>query len=263
MVAAKGRARFFCVFCGQRNTFEPCNITLNKSGRVFSNHDDKILTIMFILSNSNDNRLQMRLQIHAVCAAVLFGLIPSFLAAETKPQKRARRNASRSNAKKGNRSVSLQSKQRDRALAALPPINSFREKPSDRFLIDNDVIRTGHPYKGKNAKRPHTGGHIYFKNPDKPSSPDDLDALPAIYAVADGVITRIDYSFRLREMFESALGRRVANTRYGIGLMFAKRDGQLVEMHYSIGAVHRSGRRPFLRQVHPGQTGTKRSARET
>jgi hypothetical protein len=63
---------------------------------------------------------------------------------------------------------------------------------------------------------------------------DDVDAYPAIYAVADGVISRIDFSFRLREMFEPALNRRVANTRYGIGLTFAARDGRPVDLHYSI-----------------------------
>lgn len=128
----------------------------------------------------------------------------------------------------------MSSSQRQSALADLPHIDSFRDSKSNRFLVDLDVVRTGHPYKGKNAKRPHTGGHVYFKAPTRQLSADDVESYPAIYAVADGVISRIDYSFRLREMFERALDRRVANTRYGIGLMFAKRDGQPVDMHYSI-----------------------------
>ena len=132
-----------------------------------------------------------------------------------------------------NRSATISPRLRDSVLKTLPSITSFRDKKSDQFFVDMDVVRTGHPYKGKNAKKPHTGGHIYF-TPLKQSSPNNNESYPAIYAVADGVISRIDYSFRLREMYEPALGRRVANTRYGIGLLFAQRDGHPVEMHYSI-----------------------------
>ena len=76
-----------------------------------------------------------------------------------KPSKR------RSNANDGkmNRVASLSASKRDSALDALPRINSFRDNRSDRFLVDLDVVRTGHPYKGKNSKRPHAGGHVYFK----------------------------------------------------------------------------------------------------
>ena len=55
-----------------------------------------------------------------------------------------------------------------------------------------------------------------------------------IYTVADGVTTRIDYSFRLREMFEPALGKLVANKRYGIGLTFAREGGNGITFHYSV-----------------------------
>ena len=56
----------------------------------------------------------------------------------------------------------------------------------------------------------------------------------AIYTVADGVITRIDYSFRLREMFEPALGKLVANKRYGIGLTFAREGRNGITFYYSV-----------------------------
>ncbi len=160
-----------------------------------------------------------------------------FVTARAKrPQRQKRRNASAANKndRHGNRVASMSSRQRDRALADLPDIGSFRNRKSDRFLVDLDVVRTGHPYKGKNAKRPHTGGHIYFNAPARQLLAADVESYPAIYAIADGVISRIDYSFRLREMFERALNRRVANTRYGIGLTFATRDGRPVDMHYSI-----------------------------
>ena len=133
-----------------------------------------------------------------------------------------------------NRTTAISRQDRDEALAELPDIQAFAFNKSDRFLVDLDVVRTGHPYRGENAERPHTGGHVYFSLPEKPIPPGNVDQFPAIYAVADGVVSRIDYSFRLREMFEPALDRRVANYRYGIGLSFAAMNGRPVDFHYSI-----------------------------
>jgi hypothetical protein len=45
-----------------------------------------------------------------------------------------------------NRVASMSASKRDRVLAALPQIVSFRDDRSDRFLVDLDVVRTGHPY---------------------------------------------------------------------------------------------------------------------
>ncbi|MEE3373322.1 MAG: hypothetical protein VX346_28560 [Planctomycetota bacterium] len=133
-----------------------------------------------------------------------------------------------------NRSRTLPSRERKTALAALPDMEEIRVARSDRFLVDLDQVRTGHPYKGVRADRPHTGAHIYFRPLKKRLKATDVQRYPAIYAVADGVVTRIDYSFRLREVYVSALKRRVANRRYGIGLAFAQVDGAAVVMHYSI-----------------------------
>ena len=81
---------------------------------------------------------------------------------------------------KGNRSRTLSSRQRDALLPTLPVIRTFRDRRSDRFLVDLDTVRTGHPYKGKNARRPHTGGHVYFHVP-KTAIPDkQLDRFPAL-----------------------------------------------------------------------------------
>jgi len=132
------------------------------------------------------------------------------------------------------RSVTLSGSDRQRALDGLPDIRTFMKQPSDRFLVDLEVVRTGHPYKGRRAQKPHTGGHVYFTSLNRPLPASRPRAFPAIYAVADGVISRIDYSFKLREMYEQALKRRVANRRYGIGLRFATMDGAPVDMHYSI-----------------------------
>lgn len=132
------------------------------------------------------------------------------------------------------RSVSMSRTNRRQAMQSLPDIRTFSGHPSDRFLVDLNLVRSGHPYKGKRAQRPHTGGHVYFRIPEEPRAPEDIADFPAIYAVADGVVSRVDYWFRLREMFEPALGRRVANYRYGIGLMFATMDDHPVVLHYSI-----------------------------
>jgi hypothetical protein len=134
----------------------------------------------------------------------------------------------------GNRSETIGSRERDRILPTLPEIGTFLESPSNRFLVDLDVVRTGHPYLGLRANRPHTGGHIYFHIPEQPIPAINVEKYPPIYAVADGVISRIDYSFRLRETYVSAARRRQSNTRYGIGLTFATSQGQAVDMHYSI-----------------------------
>ena len=133
-----------------------------------------------------------------------------------------------------NRSVSLPSKKRHQVIGSLPSIKDFHKRPSDRFLVDLEVVRRGHPYKGRRAERPHTGGHVYFNVQDISGSAKTIQKFPAIYAVADGIITRIDYSFRLREMFEPALGKQVANRRYGIGLTFAREGNTGVTFHYSI-----------------------------
>ena len=133
-----------------------------------------------------------------------------------------------------NRSVSLPSKQRHQVIGSLPSIKDFHKRPSDRFLVDLEVVRRGHPYKGRRAERPHTGGHVYFDVQNISGSTKTIQKSPVIYAVADGIITRIDYSFRLREMFEPALGKNVANSRYGIGLTFAREGNTGVTFHYSI-----------------------------
>ena len=133
-----------------------------------------------------------------------------------------------------NRSVSLPNKKRHEVIVSLPSIKDFHQRPSDRFLVDLEVVRRGHPYKGRRAERPHTGGHVYFNVQDISGSAKTIQKFPAIYAVADGIITRIDYSFRLREMFEPALGKQVANRRYGIGLTFASEGNTGVTFHYSI-----------------------------
>ena len=133
-----------------------------------------------------------------------------------------------------NRSASISGQQRQQILNSLPLITTFLSEPSNQFIVDLSNVRRGHPYRGRDAEKPHTGGHVYFNLDKIPDSPKDPAKFPAIYAVADGVITRIDYSFRLREMFEPALNQRVANQRYGLGLTFARSGTTAITFHYSI-----------------------------
>ena len=119
-------------------------------------------------------------------------------------------------------------------VSGLPDIATFAEHKSNRFVVDLDVVRTGHPYKGTAAQRPHSGGHIYFKIPEKPISAMDVKAFPAIYAVADGYVARLDEYFKLRPVFIRALGRKIANRRYGVTLAIATKGGKEVHFHYSI-----------------------------
>ncbi|MBI2588584.1 hypothetical protein HYW35_00005, partial [Candidatus Saccharibacteria bacterium] len=75
-------------------------------------------------------------------------------------------------------------------LAALPDISYFKSHPTDQFIVDFDVIGSGHPYKGKRAITPHTGGHVNFEDMYKkwPRGGTAHSNYPPIYAVADGVI---------------------------------------------------------------------------
>jgi acetyl esterase/lipase len=118
--------------------------------------------------------------------------------------------------------------------AQLPDIRSFRDQPTNQFIIPWESYRTGHPYLGRDSAKPHTGGHVYFQKPSENAMPSDPFSYPAIYAFADGVVTRIDEAFRLRPVYFPSLGTTRANLRYGIDITFAKSGDQPVSFHYSI-----------------------------
>lgn len=111
--------------------------------------------------------------------------------------------------------------------ASLPPIATLRNA-SDRFLVDFDVISGGHPFKGARAADPHAGAHVHFDNAAG-AWPRNGTEWPAIYAVADGVVTRVDHSFHVGD-----------NDRYGVSLEIA--DGWT--FGYSI--------EPFVPEPSPG-----------
>jgi hypothetical protein len=109
----------------------------------------------------------------------------------------------------------------------LPEISAFLTKPSDRFLVDINEISRGHPFLGVNAPRPHAGAHVHFDNTDNhwPKGKDEPSNYPAIYAVADGFVSRVDTHF----------GLKGGNDRYGLDLSFAKDEkGSPCQFCYSI-----------------------------
>lgn len=122
------------------------------------------------------------------------------------------------------------------SLAALPLINDFLEYGSNQFLVDMEFVVKGHPYLGRRANRPHTGGHVHVTNlsewPRFGSGPENY--IP-IYAVADGVITRVDTYFPVG-----------SNYRYGINLAFAQtEDGKTISFDYSIEPMTNPGDTAF------------------
>jgi len=133
----------------------------------------------------------------------------------------------------------------------LPEIGRFLRQPSDQFLIDFENARTGHPYRGRRLEDPHTGCHVTFQIPRSPLDPTAPETYPAIYAIADGYVTRIDEAFRLRPIPAPRTGKPVSNVRYGIDLAIATSRGRLVTFHYSIEPMIDPGDpefyKPFLR----------------
>jgi hypothetical protein len=111
--------------------------------------------------------------------------------------------------------------------ADLPGISTFLTNPSDRFLVDIEDVSRGHPLLGVNSPHPHGGGHVHFDNSRNrwPKGKDEPANYPAIYAVADGVVGRIDTRF----------GLPGGNDRYGLDLIFSKdKSGAKCRFCYSI-----------------------------
>ena len=123
-----------------------------------------------------------------------------------------------SNTRRYNPSAPQQNRQTMRLtqaqLASLSDITHFATHKSDQFLVDMDVISAGHPYLGKNFYRPHTGCHVYFKQPGKEATPEKPSSYAPIYAVADGFITSVTPWFQLRPIYDSRLKKMTTNYRY-------------------------------------------------
>lgn len=109
--------------------------------------------------------------------------------------------------------------------SSLPTLESFRTQGSDRFLVDYDVLEAGHPFKGKRAATPHTGAHVHFATsaPTWPTEGSAPNTYPKIYAVADGVVGRVDDSFHVG-----------SNDRYGVSINIARGGDVSWSFDYSI-----------------------------
>ena len=134
---------------------------------------------------------------------------------------------------------------------SLPDIQKFKTDPSDRFLVDVQTITAGHPFRGRRANQPHQGAHTHWDNtanewPKGGTSPRNY---PAIYAVTDGYISRVDPKFPVG-----------ANDRYGVDLAFAEDDSTTFLFCYGIEPMVAEPSPDFYRQfifVTPGQHVTK------
>jgi hypothetical protein len=132
----------------------------------------------------------------------------------------------------------------------LPDISTFINNKSDRFLADMNDITGGHPFKGINSHNPHAGAHINFNNrdgifPKEGANPEDY---PPIYAVSDGIITRVD------ELFYQFTG----NDKYDITLAFAKDDsGNIYNLCYSIEPMASEPSKDFYKEFIKVKQGQK------
>jgi hypothetical protein len=123
--------------------------------------------------------------------------------------------------------------------ASLPDIQYFKTNPSDRFLVDIQTITVGHPFRGRRANTPHQGAHTHWDNTDNawPQGGTLPENYPVIYAVADGIIDRIDYKLQVG-----------TNDRYGVDLAFAENDTSVYLFNYSIEPMIPEPSADFYRQ---------------
>ena len=223
----------------------------------------RLLTELFKGDTNRDGRISVR---EFSWPTVLFGTIDQngdgFITANevqsllprgatTRPSGFRRYNPSAP--RQGRQTVRLTQKQ----LASLPDITNFATHKSDRFLVDMDVITAGHPYLGKNFSRPHTGCHVYFKQPGKEATSKKPSSYAPVYAVADGIVSSVNHWFQLRPIYDSRQKKMVTNYRYGLGLTFAKTEGQPVVFHYSIEPMIDPGDENFYRPFLKAKLGQK------
>lgn len=121
----------------------------------------------------------------------------------------------------------------------LPTIQQFRANRSARFIVDLATVTAGHPFKGRRANTPHQGAHVHWDNSDTawPSGGSAPANYPAIYAFADGYVSRIDYTLPVG-----------SNDRYGIDLAFARQGDTVYNFCYGIEPMVPEPSADFYRQ---------------
>lgn len=107
----------------------------------------------------------------------------------------------------------------------LPDISSFLDQPSTTFIVDEDVVGSGHPFLGARAASPHSGAHVHFDRAADtwPRGGDSPVNYPPIYAAATGTVVRRDDTMRVG-----------ANDRYGLSIEFARDARSAFVLDYSI-----------------------------
>lgn len=133
----------------------------------------------------------------------------------------------------------------------LPGRSQIQANRSDRFLVDVQYVDAGNPFKGRRANTPHQGAHVHWDNTSNvwPTGGTAPSNYPAIYAVADGYIDRIDYSFPVG-----------SNDRYGIDIAYAREGSTIYRFSYSIEPMVPEPSTDFYKQfilVSKGQHVTK------
>jgi len=98
------------------------------------------------------------------------------------------------------------------AAEALPALSHFREHPSDRFLVRMTDFVRGTPFLGVRASEPHQGAHVHFENRDDrwPVGGSAVEGYPPVYAVADGVVDRVEYNVQVGDNQRYGISQRIA-----------------------------------------------------
>jgi hypothetical protein len=115
--------------------------------------------------------------------------------------------------------------------ANMPLITAFaagQPQQSDQLPVDMDGVDRTSPFFGVRAPNPHQGLHVHWSNTEgrwsDAGGASNPDAYPAIYAIADGVVTRVDLVKQVGD-----------NTASGISVTFAHNAaGQDISADYSI-----------------------------
>jgi hypothetical protein len=133
----------------------------------------------------------------------------------------------------------------------LPTPAQVQANRSDRFLVDVQYVDAGIPFKGRRANTPHQGAHVHWDNTSNiwPAGGTAPSNYPAIYAVADGYVDRIDYRFPVG-----------LNDRYGIDIAYARAGSTIYRFSYSIEPMVPEPSDDFYKQfilVSQGQRVTK------
>ena len=133
-------------------------------------------------------------------------------------------------------------------LSELPELSSFETNKTDQFLVDLKDVVGGHPFKGQGTKDPDDGAHVNWDNSNyKWPYGTSVTDFPAIYAVSDGYIERI-------ETYETVGG---GNHKYSVNIVFAQKDGEPVKfgmsMEPSMSPGDNSFYKPFI-LVEEGQS---------